>query len=98
MILIYTYEGGVKTIVFTDTLQTTFMLTGLVVCVIYILQAMDMSFGSALSAMADKGYSKIFFTDPHSKLFFFKTNSGRGVHHYHYDRYGPGNDAKDHFR
>jgi Na+/proline symporter len=72
MILIYTYEGGVKTIVFTDTLQTTFMLTGLVVCVIYILQAMDMSFGSALSAMTDKGYSKIFFTDPNSKLFFLK--------------------------
>ncbi|MDP4263494.1 MAG: sodium:solute symporter [Bacteroidota bacterium] len=72
MILIYTYEGGVKTIVFTDTLQTTFMLTGLVVCVIYILQSMDMSFGSALSAMTEKGYSKLFFTDPHSKLFFFK--------------------------
>ncbi|MEI9810203.1 MAG: sodium:solute symporter [Bacteroidota bacterium] len=72
MILIYTYEGGVKTIVFTDTLQTTFMLTGLIVCVVYMLQAMDTSFGSALSAMADKGYSKIFFTDPHSKLFFLK--------------------------
>ncbi len=72
MILIYTYEGGVKTIVFTDTLQTSFMLTGLIVCVIYILQAMDMSFGSALSAMGEKGYSKIFFTDPHSKLFFLK--------------------------
>lgn len=72
MILIYTYEGGVKTIVFTDTLQTSFMLIGLIVCVIYILQAMDMSFGSALSAMGEKGYSKIFFTDPHSKLFFLK--------------------------
>ena len=72
MILIYTYEGGVKTIVFTDTLQTSFMLIGLVVCVIYILQAMDMSFGSALSAMGEKGYSKIFFIDPHSKLFFLK--------------------------
>lgn len=72
MILIYTYEGGVKTIVFTDTLQTTFMLTGLVVCVIYILNAMDMSLGSALSSMGEKGYSKIFFTDPDSKLFFLK--------------------------
>jgi Na+/proline symporter len=72
MILIYTYEGGVKTIVFTDTLQTTFMLTGLVVCVVYILQSMDMSFGSALSAMSEKGYTKIFFTDPNSKLFFLK--------------------------
>jgi Na+/proline symporter len=72
MILIYTYEGGVKTIVFTDTLQTTFMLTGLVVCVVYILNTMNISFGDALSSMADKGYSKIFFTDPHSRLFFLK--------------------------
>ena len=60
MILIYTYEGGVKTIVFTDTLQTSFMLIGLIVCVIYILQAMDMSFGSAVSALREQGYSKIF--------------------------------------
>src|SRR6476660_8105485 len=37
MILLYTIEGGVKTIVFTDTLQTTFMLLGLIVCIIYIL-------------------------------------------------------------
>ena len=72
MILIYTYEGGVKTIVFTDTLQTTFMLTGLVVCVCYILYAMNMGFGSAVSALSEKGYSKIFFTDPGSKLFFLK--------------------------
>lgn len=72
MILIYTYEGGVKTIVFTDTLQTTFMLTGLIVCVIYILHTMGLSFGEAISSMNDKGYSKIFFTDPGNKLFFVK--------------------------
>jgi len=72
MILLYTYEGGVKTIVFTDTLQTTFMLTGLIVCVVYILQSMDISFGNALQQMNEKGYSKIFFTDPNSRLFFLK--------------------------
>src|SRR3982750_1039531 len=72
MILIYTYEGGVKTIVFTDTLQTTFMLTGLVVCVVYMLNAMDTSLGEALTDMGQAGYSKIFFTDPGSKLFFVK--------------------------
>lgn len=72
MILLYTYEGGVKTIVFTDTLQTTFMLTGLVVCVVYILNAMNTGLGTALSDMGDKGYGKIFFTDPGSKLFFLK--------------------------
>ena len=35
MILLYTFEGGVKTIVFTDTLQTTFMLLGLIVCIFF---------------------------------------------------------------
>ena len=72
MILIYTYEGGVKTIVFTDTLQTTFMLTGLIVCVVYILHVMNLNMGSALSLLHDQGYSKIFFSDPNSKLFFGK--------------------------
>ena len=72
MILLYTYQGGVKTIVFTDTLQTTFMLTGLVVCVAWILHTMNLNPGSAVAAMNEKGYTKIFFTDPHSKLFFLK--------------------------
>src|SRR5580693_7975356 len=60
MILLYTFEGGVKTIVYTDTLQTTFMLLGLVVCMVYILQHMDFSFGSALQALEAKGYTRIF--------------------------------------
>jgi SSS family transporter len=72
MILLYTYEGGVKTIVWTDTLQTTCMLLGLIICVIYMLNRMDLSLGQSLQAMGDKGYSKIFFTDPSSKLFFLK--------------------------
>ena len=72
MILVYTYEGGVKTIVFTDTLQTSFMLTGLVVCTLYILHAMNMDPGTAFTSMNEKGYSKIFFSDPMSKLFFLK--------------------------
>src|SRR5215216_4311110 len=44
MILLYTFEGGVKTIVYTDTLQTTFMLLGLIICVIYILKVLGLSF------------------------------------------------------
>ena len=72
MILLYTYEGGVKTIVYTDTLQTTCMLAGLIICVIYILSHLHLGMGDSLAAMNEKGYSKIFFTDPHSKLFFLK--------------------------
>jgi len=72
MILFYTYEGGVKTIVYTDTLQTTCMLAGLVICVIYILNHLHIGIGDSLAAMHEKGYSKIFVTNPDSKLFFVK--------------------------
>lgn len=72
MILLYTYEGGVKTIVWTDTLQTTCMLLGLIICVIYILSNLHLGFADSLQQMGEKGYSKIFFTNPDSKLFFLK--------------------------
>jgi Na+/proline symporter len=72
MILLYTYEGGVKTIVYTDTMQTTCMLAGLVICIVYILTNLHMSIGDSLAAMNEKGYSKIFFTSPDSKFFFLK--------------------------
>ncbi|MGB8190280.1 MAG: sodium:solute symporter [Chitinophagaceae bacterium] len=72
MILLYTFEGGVKTIVYTDTLQTSFMLLGLIVCIVYILTNLDLSLGSAMDVMHDKGYSKIFNTDINSRGFFLK--------------------------
>lgn len=72
MILLYTFKGGVKTIVWTDTLQTTCMLAGLVICVIFILNKMGLSFTDSLGQMREKGYSKLFFTDVNSKLFFVK--------------------------
>lgn len=72
MILLYTYEGGVKTIVWTDTLQTSGMLIGLLVCVWYILKALNYGVGEGLQAMTDAGYTNMFVTDPSSKLFFLK--------------------------
>ena len=44
MILLYTFEGGVKTIVFTDMLQTTCMLFGLIVCIYFIMNAHEFFF------------------------------------------------------
>ncbi len=49
MILLYTFEGGVKTIVYTDTLQTSLMLLGLVVAVVYILNNLNLSVGEAMT-------------------------------------------------
>lgn len=72
MILLYTFEGGVKTIVYTDTLQTTFMLIGLIVCVVYMLKHMDLSFGGAMQALDEKSFTGIFNWDINSKGFFLK--------------------------
>ena len=72
LILLYTFEGGVKTIIYTDTLQTTGMLLGLVVCIIVIIRAMGLDFGSTLSLLNEKGYTKIFNTDVKAGSFFLK--------------------------
>jgi SSS family transporter len=72
LILLYTFEGGVKTIVYTDTLQTTGMLVGLVVCTIVIIKALGTDFSGALSMMNDKGYTKIFNWDPKAGSFALK--------------------------
>ena len=72
MILLYTFEGGVKTIIYTDTLQTSGMLIGLVACIIVIVKALGTDFSGALSLMSDKGYTQIFNTDIKAGSFFMK--------------------------
>src|SRR5215204_4146102 len=76
MILLYTFEGGVKTIVYTDTLQTTFMLLGLVVCMIYIMTNLNHSVSSTLQALGENDLTKIFNTDVNSSGFFLKSILG----------------------
>ena len=72
LILLYTFEGGVKTIIYTDTLQTTGMLLGLVVCTIVILKTINLDIFGAMNALQIKGYSRIFNTDVKSGSFFLK--------------------------
>ena len=72
MILLYTFKGGVKTIVWTDTLQTTFMLLGLVVCILVVMSLQNYSLGNTIHAMDGLGYTKMFNTDPASPGYFLK--------------------------
>lgn len=76
MVLLYTFEGGVKTIVITDTLQTSFMIISLVGCIFYILSHLDLSAGQAYQILADKQYTHLINTDVNSKTFFLKTVLG----------------------
>ncbi len=72
LILLYTFEGGVKTIIYTDTLQTTGMLVGLVVCIIVIIKVLGTDFGGAMSMMSDKGYTQVFNWDVKAGSFALK--------------------------
>ncbi len=72
MILLYTYEGGVKTIVWTDTLQTAGMLGGLLVCVGYLLWLLGQTPVAALQQMQQQGVATVFGLDPLAADFWLK--------------------------
>lgn len=76
MVLLYTFEGGVKTIVITDTLQTSFMLISLFGCILYILSQINLSVPEAFHLLSTKQYTHLLNTDPNSKTFFLKTILG----------------------
>ncbi len=63
LIWIYTFRGGIKTIVWTDTLQTLFMLVSVGLSIYFILNKMDWTFVEFLKSTELEQYSKTFFTD-----------------------------------
>jgi len=66
MILLYTVDGGVKALVWTDMLQTAGMLTGLVVCIVLLWRP------DALAQLDAAGLSRVWVTDPLSRDFSVK--------------------------
>ncbi|PHR69060.1 MAG: sodium:solute symporter [Lutibacter sp.] len=73
LIWIYTFRGGIKTIVWTDTLQTLAMLVAVGVGIYLINQKLDWSYMEFLNSneFAKKGQI-FFFDDPNSKTYFWK--------------------------
>ncbi len=61
LILLYTFEGGIKTIVWTDTLQTTFMLLALVISASIMVKQLNLPFFSMLKKVGASDYSKMIF-------------------------------------
>lgn len=73
LIWVYTFRGGIKTIVWTDTLQTLAMLTAVGVAIYLILQKLDWTYLEFLQSEAFASKSKIFFfNDFNSKKYFWK--------------------------
>ena len=73
LIWLYTRRGGVKTLVWTDSFQTFCMFTALVLIVVHVIGALDMSVADAVSTVAADSHSRIFvFDDWVSRQNFWK--------------------------
>jgi Na+/proline symporter len=72
LIILYTFKGGIKTIIWTDTLQTTFMLAAVVISIVVISKGLHLSFSGLIQTVSDSDYSKVLVTDWHDKRHFLK--------------------------
>jgi Na+/proline symporter len=72
LIIAFTYKGGVKTIVWTDSLQTTFMLMSLLLSVFLICRQLDFGLSDMVIAIKNSAYSNVVVSDWHLKSFFPK--------------------------
>lgn len=72
LIWLYTVKGGIKTIVFTDTLQTTFMLAAVVISIWFIKDELNFGWGELVNSVTNDSRSTIFNWDWQSGNNFFK--------------------------
>ncbi len=73
LIWLYTFRGGIKTIVWTDTLQTTFLLMAVVVSIIMIIDHLDLNVPQVYTVITESELSTVFEWDWRSGQNFFKT-------------------------
>ncbi|OFY51182.1 MAG: sodium:solute symporter [Bacteroidetes bacterium GWF2_41_31] len=67
IIQLYTMKGGIKTIIWTDTLQTTFMLLAVVISIGMIMQQMGTTFTEMIATVCESDLSNMIVTDVDSK-------------------------------
>lgn len=72
LILLYTSKGGIKTIVWTDTLQTTFMILAVIITIVIIIKQMDSGLIEMISVVKESDFSKIIVDDIKSPSNFLK--------------------------
>jgi Na+/proline symporter len=73
LIWLYTNRGGIKTIIWTDTLQTAVLLSAVVLTIYFLVQKLDLSFGQMVQVISDSEYSRVwFFDDWNDKRHFIK--------------------------
>lgn len=73
LVWLYTYRGGVKSLIWTDSFKTLCLIVSVGLCIYYIASDLGLNFSSMLSTINESDFSKtFFFDDVNDKRFFFK--------------------------
>ncbi|WP_295940118.1 sodium:solute symporter [uncultured Alistipes sp.] len=72
LVWLYTQQGGVKSLIWTDTLKTICLVASVVLSIVFIMQALGMSFSEMTREVSVSPYSRVFFDDPSSDRYFWK--------------------------
>ncbi|PXV63013.1 Na+/proline symporter [Dysgonomonas alginatilytica] len=73
LVWLYTFRGGVKSLIWTDSLKTVCLLVSVGLCIYFIASDLNLNFTGMLSAIGNNDYSKTFFFDDiNDRRFFFK--------------------------
>ncbi|HNP22867.1 MAG TPA: sodium:solute symporter [Panacibacter sp.] len=72
LIWLYTNKSGIKTIVWTDALQSFFLITVIIISIITIKNSLGLSVAGMITAITDHPYAKLFDWDVDSGSYFYK--------------------------
>lgn len=73
LVWLYTFRGGVKSLIWTDSLKTFCLVVSVVLCIYYIASDLKLNFGGLVNTISDSDLSRIFFfNDINDKRYFFK--------------------------
>ena len=73
LVWLYTFRGGVKSLIWTDSLKTFCLVVSVVLCIYYIATDLRLSFTEMISSISDSSLSRMFFFDDvNDKRYFFK--------------------------
>lgn len=73
IVLLYTYRGGMKSVIWTDTLKTLCMIASIVLAIVFIARDMGLDFKGICSTIGESDYSRVFFFDDvNSGEYFWK--------------------------
>ena len=73
LVLLYTFQGGVKSLIWTDSLKTACLVLSIVLSIYFVVDRLDMSLSDLVSTVRENSNSRIFyFDDINDRRYFFK--------------------------